>query len=101
MAVLQREAEHGTPAYRRNMSHVRDKVSSGMTLAEGMRDCGTYFPPLTCELVDVGEQTGRLEAVLLRMAEHYQHVIRLRRVFLMGILWPAIELTSAFWSSGC
>ncbi len=93
LAVLQREAEHGTPAYRRNMSHVHDQVSGGMTLAEGLRDCGKYFPQLTCELVDVGEQTGRLEAVLLRLAEHYQHVLRLRRVFLMGILWPAIELT--------
>ncbi len=100
LAVLQREANHGGSAYRRHMSQVRDKVSGGMTLAEGLRGCGHYFPALCCELVDVGEETGRLEAVLLRLAEHYQHVIRLRRVFLMGILWPAIELTFAVLAIG-
>ena len=62
------------------------------------RPCGNadpFFPPLTCELVDVGEQTGNLESVLLRLGEHYQHLLRLRRAFLMGILWPAIQLVGA------
>jgi len=92
LRVLQREAEYGTAAYRRNMTHVAEMVQSGSSLAEGMRDCGRFFPPLVCELVDVGEQTGRLESVLLRTEEHYRHIVHLRRIFLMGIFWPALQL---------
>ncbi len=95
MGVLNREATYGTSAYRRHMTHVAEMVGKGSSLAEGMRDCGRYFPPLVCELVDVGEQTGRLESVLLRMEDHYRHIARLRRVFLLGILWPSLQLIVA------
>ena len=95
LRVLDREAAHGSPAYRKNMENVSRRVGKGMSLAEGMRECDGYFPQLTCELVDVGEQTGRLESVLLRQADHYQHLLRLRRTFLLGITWPVIQLTAA------
>ena len=95
MGVLQRESQQGTSAFRRNMTHVAEKVGRGTTLAEAMEDCGGYFPPLTCDLISVGEEAGRLESVLLRLAEHYQHLIKLRRVFLLGILWPGLQLFGA------
>ena len=95
LATLRREAGYGSPAYRRNMAEVAERVSGGATLAEAMRESSPYFPQLTCELVDVGEQTGNLESVLLRLSEHYQHLLRLRRTFLFGILWPVVQLTVA------
>jgi type II secretory pathway component PulF len=77
------------------MAEVAERVRGGSTLAEAMRESSPYFPPLTCELVDVGEQTGNLESLLLRLSEHYQHLLRLRRTFLFGILWPVVQLTVA------
>ena len=95
LAALRRESGVGSPAYRRNMAQVAERVSRGATLAEAMRECGTYFPQLTCELTDVGELTGNLDSVLLRLSDHYQHLLRLRRTFLFGIFWPAVELVFA------
>jgi type II secretory pathway component PulF len=95
LATLRREAGYGSPAYRRNMAEVAERVSGGATLAEAIRESSPYYPQLTCELVDVGEQTGNLESVLLRLSEHYQHLLRLRRTFLFGILWPVVQLTVA------
>lgn len=95
LGVLQREADHGSRDFRRNMSELKEKVSQGLSLAEAMRECGTYFPPLMCELIRVGEETGRLESVLLRLAEHYEQLIALRRKFLSGLLWPSLELGAA------
>jgi len=94
-AVLQRETASGHPTYREHMAQVLARVQGGATLAEGMRGCGAYFPDLVCELTDVGETTGNLESVLLRLAEHYQHLLRLRMTFVLGMLWPAIELVGA------
>lgn len=95
LRLLQRESQHGSAAYRRNMERVADKITRGTTLAEALNDCGDYFPPLVRELINVGEETGRLEAVLLRLADHYQHVIKLRNTFLLGILWPGVQLVGA------
>ena len=100
VGVLRREAQHGPSVYRNSMAHVVEKVGGGTTLADAMQDCGGYFPPLACELVGVGEEAGRLESVLLRLAEHYQHIIKLRRVFLLGILWPGLQLIGAIFIIG-
>jgi type II secretory pathway component PulF len=100
MTVLNREASSGRGAYRSNMTRVSESVGRGAGLADGMKACQGYFPPLMCELVDVGEQTGRLESVLLRLADHYRHLIELRRVFLFGIIWPALQLAFAILAIG-
>lgn len=94
-AALEREARAGSPQYRRHMARVATLVNQGVTLGEALRECAPYFPRLTCDLVAVGEETGRLESVLLRVAEHYRHLLHLRRTFLLGILWPTIQLTMA------
>ncbi len=46
-------------------------------------------------MVALGEATGKLDAVFLRVADHYDHRLKLRRLFLAGITWPMIELALA------
>ncbi len=92
LKMLNSAAGHGSPAYREHMADIARRVGGGATFAEAMRAQGNYFPELVLELADVGEQTGRLETVFLRLADHYQHMIRLRRVFLGAIAWPLFEL---------
>jgi len=43
-------------------------------------------------MVEVGEQSGRLDAVLTQLAEHYQDQVNLRRNFLAAIAWPVTQL---------
>ena len=94
-AVWDREASRGRPEYRRHAARVRDRIAAGDSLAESLAACDGYFPSLTRDLIDVGEKTGRLEEVLLGLADHYDHLRTLRRTFLMGIAWPAIQLAVA------
>lgn len=93
--VWQKEAERGSYTQQFYLGEVNRRVSQGETLADSLRACHGYFPPLVCEMVDIGERTGRLDDVLLRLAENYEHLIRLQRTFLFGIAWPIIELTLA------
>jgi type IV pilus assembly protein PilC len=46
-------------------------------------------------MVRVGEQTGKLDHVLPALAEYYEHLVQLRRTFLFGIAWPALQLIVA------
>jgi len=93
--IWRKEAERGTPTVRRQAAIVSEQLAAGESLAKGMRTCGDFFPTLTLDLVDVGERTGRLDDVLAGLAEHYEQLLALRRVFLIGIAWPALQLLGA------
>ncbi len=90
--VWNQEAERGAAAEKERLANVARQLGQGESLAESMRSCNGYFPTMTCDLLDVGEQTGRLDEVLLRLADHYDHLLKLRRSFLTTIYWPVIQL---------
>jgi type IV pilus assembly protein PilC len=90
--LWEKESQRGVAGQCEPLAKVSAAIAGGNSLAAGLRACGDYFPSLVCDLVDVGERTGRLEEVLLMLADHYDHLLDLRRAFLMGIIWPAIQL---------
>jgi hypothetical protein len=93
--VWDNESKRGSAPQRGVMEGIRQQVARGDSLASAFARTNGYFPPLVCEMVEVGERTGRLEEVFLRLGEHYDHLLNLRRAFLIGIAWPLIELTLA------
>lgn len=84
-----------TPALRRAMEDVSAAVGRGETLTDALAETGSFFPGLFLELTAVGEQTGKLAEVLKRLAEHYEHQLKLRRAFLSAIAWPMLQLGAA------
>jgi len=93
--VWEHEAARGSEGHQQHAQEVLDRINTGHTLAEAMRSVSPYFPALTCDLVEVGETAGRLEEVFLKLAEHYEHMVKLRRQFFGDIAWPALQLGMA------
>jgi type II secretory pathway component PulF len=91
--VWENESQRGSPTARRHLEEIKQLIAEGESLAAAFKESNGFFPPLFCEMVEVGERTGRLERVFKRLAEHYEQVLVLRRNFLIGIAWPMIELT--------
>jgi len=91
--VWETESHRGSALQRRRMAVVRDRVADGDSVASALAATAGYFPPMVVEMVEVGERTGRLELVFLRLGEHYDRILKLQRDFLMGIAWPLFELT--------
>jgi type II secretory pathway component PulF len=52
------------------IDRVAEKVRGGATLAEPLAQSG-YFPPLLVQITAVGEQTGKLDELLLNAAETF------------------------------
>jgi general secretion pathway protein F len=73
------------------VTRLADSVKRGGTVATGMQQHGS-FPALAVHMVRVGEETGRLEEMLLKAADTFETDVRtaLKRVF--GLLGPAIIL---------
>ncbi len=89
------EANYGSATHRRHVEHIKNRVLAGGTVADGMRESDGYFPSLVVQMVTIGEQTGKLDEVLFRLAEYYEHQASMRRMFLLGIAWPVFQLTVA------
>ena len=80
---------------RSRYADIRDCVDRGGNLTEALAATNGFFPPLFCELVDVGEQSGHLAEVLRELAENYEHQITLRRRFRSEMSYPMLQLTAA------
>ena len=71
------------------------KIAAGAKRGEGvakpMRDAGV-FPSLAVHLVEVGEETGRLDLMLLQIADVYDKDVRTSVKALTSVFEPAIIL---------
>ena len=79
---------------RKAFERVQAQLKAGGSLADAMaaeRD----FPSLLSEMVRVGEESGRLDQALLRVADHYRALVRMKRTFLQGVTWPMLQLSAA------
>lgn len=93
--IWEKESLRGSPRARGRMLVVSQRVASGGGVGDALAAVGGYFPPFVCAMANVGEQTGHLDETFLKLADHYDQTLKLRRIFLIGIAWPAIELTIA------
>lgn len=49
-------------------------ISEGKTIAEPLMKSGV-FPPMVCQMVSVGEQTGALDSMLTKIADFYEEEV--------------------------
>jgi len=95
--VWQREAERAFGTQRQMMLEISESIDRGGAMHDAINRTGDYFPKLFRQMVELGDSTGHLDRIFLELADQYEHQIKLRRVFLAGILWPMIQLVLAFW----
>ncbi|MBI2217628.1 MAG: type II secretion system F family protein [Candidatus Rokubacteria bacterium] len=73
------------------VSRVADAVKRGSTIASALSE-HTRFPPLAIHMVRVGEETGRLEEMLLKVADTFETDVRVELRRVIGLLEPSIIL---------
>ena len=93
----------GNAAFALEVKKIRDDISRGSTLSEGMRS-RSYFPLVMIETTSVGEKAGALDEMLSTIAEHYDieidHTVKnlttlLEPIMLVGIFGMVILLALA------
>lgn len=75
----------------KSMKQVHAKVKKGERLSKPLDDTG-IFPSLAIQMITVGEETGRLEEMLIRVAENYEKVLKNTVKRLINFLEPAMIL---------
>jgi type II secretory pathway component PulF len=56
------------------IDEVRERVTTGGSLATPLERCG-HFPPLLVQIVNIGERSGRLEGMLFHAASAFDRQV--------------------------
>ena len=81
----------GNRVIARSMEAVYDRVKEGDRLSRPLIDSGV-FPSLAIQMITVGEETGRLDSMLLRVAENYEKTVKSTVKRYISLLEPAMIL---------
>jgi len=77
------------PVFERAMMRMRDQVEEGTSLSEAAAAVGV-FPATVCQMLVVGEKSGRLSPVLLRMAAFFEKDVDARLKMLTSVIEPVM-----------
>lgn len=75
---------------------LRDQIIQGTTLSDSMAKHPKSFPSLYVSMVKVGEASGALSEIMLRLVEHYERLQDLKEKVVMALVYPAIVLAMGF-----
>ena len=89
------EVERVPRRWRGAMETVGQALGAGESLAEAMALAGETFPPLIRGMVSVGDRTGHEAETLRELARMLDQVVRTRRAFVRGLVWPGFQLAIA------
>lgn len=76
-------------AVSRAIAHVHDRLREGKSGAKSLEETGV-FPALAVQMIGVGEETGKLEEMLIRVAESYEENVQNSIKRLVSFLEPVI-----------
>lgn len=77
--------------FKEALLRARDEVAMGAPLAECIERC-RLFPPLVYQMIGVGEETGDIDKMLVKLADYYEDEVEVATAKLMTVLEPAIIL---------
>lgn len=79
----------GNVIYEKGIAKVRDDVTSGIPLNVAMRNSG-LFPSMALQMTTIGEESGSLDSMLERVANHYEESVDHNVDQLTALLEPFI-----------
>jgi len=77
--------------FKKAADDARESILEGATLATPLRKSG-QFPPLVTTMVEVGERSGTLEAMLIKVADTYEEQVETSVSRLTSLLEPVLIL---------
>lgn len=69
---------------------VRSRVLEGYSLANALRQFPHAFPEIYCATVGAGEQTGKLDVVLNRLADYTEQQQQIRIKIQQALIYPSV-----------
>jgi MSHA biogenesis protein MshG len=82
-----------SPAFKDALQNVRESLESGRDLSASLQRQGSVFSPFFVAMVYVGETTGRLEEIFLRLFHHMEFQEEMRAQVKAALRYPIFVVT--------
>jgi len=82
-----------SPAFKDALQNVRESLESGRDLSASLQRQGSVFSPFYVAMVYVGETTGRLEEIFLRLFHHLEFQEEMRAQVKSALRYPIFVIT--------
>ena len=86
------EQSAANPTLRSTVVEVREGLESGRELSQALRQHPKVFPPYMVSLVRVGEVTGRLDEVFMRLYEFFAFEKKMREDIRAALRYPTMVI---------
>jgi type IV pilus assembly protein PilC len=77
----------GNKVLERGIDEVREQVEMGVSLSRALGDCGV-FPDMLVQMAGTGEETGKLDHMLMRTADFYEQRVTAKVEGLSSLVEP-------------
>jgi general secretion pathway protein F len=84
----------GNSLLRQEVEETAREVKTGGGLARNLAEDG-HFPRLALQMISVGEETGQLDAMLMKVADSYDREVRNTIDRLLSVFTPVVTLLMA------
>ena len=85
----------GNEVFARAIGEVHDSVREGETFADPLR-ASKVCDPIVVNMVDVGEETGDLDKMLLKVADNYDEEVDATVAALVSVIEPIMVIVLGF-----
>lgn len=99
LTILERSQEK--IALRILIYSLKKDVFSGKTLHESFSKQSRYFNHFICHLIQIGEQTGKLDTLLMVIAAHEEKRFIFINKIRSALFYPMLMIASAFFITAC
>ena len=82
----------GNSVFQDAIRSISKEVKAGKTIAEPLKSM-TIFPPIVSQMVSVGEETGKLDEILLKLADFYEKEVDSMVSGITSIIEPILIVT--------
>lgn len=76
--------------YKKSIEKGMEQIQKGISLSKIIASNGKIFPVLVTQMIEVGEETGKTEAVLMKLAEFYEEEINQITKNMSSIIEPVL-----------
>lgn len=84
--ILEKQTENKT--FKATIGNLHEEVQKGIALSDAMKKEGKVFPSLLVNMVEAGEVSGNLDAIMDRMATHYEKDYKLENKVKSSLIYP-------------
>lgn len=90
LEIMEQQIENG--AFRKIVSQVKSSVEAGISLSDSFRQAGEVFDDVSLNLIEAGESSGNLDAILSKLALELEESKKLGDKLRGALIYPIIIL---------